>query len=64
MTWRFQIYNLYREIFKFCNLTKVPPNFEKFIIVYITNFNISGNKLYNWNLQITSFKMIYNMFMF
>ena len=56
------LYNLFREIFKF--YTKVFPNFAKFIIVYVINFNISRNKLYNWNLQITRFKMIHNMFMF
>ena len=28
------------------------------------NFNISRNKLYIWNLQITRFKMIYDMFVF
>ena len=28
------------------------------------NLNISRNKLYIWNLQITCFKMIYNMFIF
>ena len=56
------LYNLFHEIFKFC--TKVFPNFAKFIIVYIINFNISRSKLYNWNLQITRFKMIHNMFMF
>ena len=43
MTWRFQIYNLFREIFNFNDLTKVFLNFAKllFIIVYIINFNIS-----------------------
>ena len=50
-------YNLFGEIFKFW--TKLFPNFAKFIIVYIINFNISRNKLYNWNLQITRFKMIH-----
>ena len=28
------------------------------------NLNISRNKLYIWNLQITCFKMIYDMFVF
>ena len=28
------------------------------------NLNISRNKLYIWNLQITCFKMMYNMFVF
>ena len=27
-------------------------------------FEFSRNKLYIWNLQITRFKMIYNMFVF
>ena len=61
--WRFQTYNLFREIFKFhedksnnvfCEILKC---FRK-----PRNLNFSRNKLYIWNLQITRFKMMYNMF--
>ena len=63
--WRFQIYNLFREIFKFRGFTKAFTNFAKYIMLLSSrNLNISRNKLYIWNLQITCFKMIYNMFIF
>ena len=63
--WRFQIYNLFREKFKFRGFTKAFTNFAKYIIALSSrNLNISRNKLYIWNLQITCFKMIYNMFIF
>ena len=63
--WRFQIYNLFLERFKFRGFTKAFTNFAKYIIALSSrNLNISRNKLYLWNLQITCFKMIYNMFIF
>ena len=63
--WRFQIYNLFREIFKFCE-DKAIMYFAKFVNAFVKprNLNFSRNKLYIWNLQITRFKMIYNMFLF
>ena len=63
--WRFQIYNLFREIFKFREI-KAIMYFAKFVnaVVKPRNLNFSRNKLYIWNLQITRFKMIYNMFVF
>ena len=33
--WRFQIYNLFREKFKFCVFTKAFKNFAKYIIAFI-----------------------------
>ena len=38
--------------------------FAKFVNAFVKprNLNFSRNKLYIWNLQITCFKMIYNMF--
>ena len=33
--WRFQIYNLFREKFKFCGFTKAFKNFAKYIIAFI-----------------------------
>ena len=35
VTGRFQIYNLFREIFKFRGFTQAFLNFTKFIIAYI-----------------------------
>ena len=63
--WRFQIYNLFREIFKFRKI-KAIMYFAKFVNAFVKprNLNFSRNKLYIWNLQITRFKMIYNMFVF
>ena len=62
--WRFQIYNLFREKFKFRGFTRAFQNFAKYIIALSSrNLNISRNKLYIWNLQITRFKIIYDMFM-
>ena len=34
------------------------------LVLSSQNLNISRNKLYIWNLQITRFKMIYDMFVF
>ena len=58
--WRFQIYN-FCEIFKFRGFTKAFKNFTKYVIGFIGNLNISRNKLHIWNLQITRFKMIYDI---
>ena len=40
--------------------------FAKFFNAFLKprNLNFSRNKLYIWNLQITRFKMIYDMFVF
>ena len=35
MIWRFQIYNLFREKFKFRGFTKAFKNFAKYIIAFI-----------------------------
>ena len=35
VTWRFQIYNLFREKFKFRGFTKAFKNFAKYIITFI-----------------------------
>ena len=54
-----------RKISNFAVLRKHLRNFAKYIIAFIfANLNISRNKLYTWNLQITHFKMIYDMFVF
>ena len=59
------MYNLFREIFKFRE-DKSNNVFAKFLNAFIKprNLNFSRNKLYIWNLQITHFKMIYDMFVF
>ena len=45
--WRFQIYNLFREISKFRGFTKAFTNFAKYIMLLSSrNLNISRNKLY------------------
>ena len=64
--WRFQIYNLFRKIFKFREDKSNKMYFAKFVNAFVKprNLNFSRNKLYIWNLQITRFKMIYNMFVF
>ena len=36
MIWRFQIYNLFREKFKFRGFTKAFKNFAKYIIAFIS----------------------------
>ena len=65
VTWRFQKYNLFREIFNFREdksnnvFREIRKCFHK-----PRNLNFSRNKLYIWNLQITRFKMMYNMFVF
>ena len=52
--WRFQIYKLFREIFKFRE-DKTNMYFAKFLNAFVKprNLNFSRNKLYIWNLQIT-----------
>ena len=64
--WRFQIYNLFCEKFKFRGFTKAFKNFEKYIIAFIfAKFKYFGKQIiYIWDLQITRFKMIYDMFVF
>ena len=63
--WRFQIYNLFRKYLNFAKI-KAIMYFAKFVNAFVKprNLNFSRNKLYIWNLQITRFKMIYNMFVF
>ena len=49
--WRFQIYNLFREIFKFRE-DKSNNVFAKFVNAFVKprNLSFSRNKLYIWNL--------------
>ena len=56
--WRFQIYNLFREIFKF------REDKSNNVVREIRKCFRKTAKLYIWNLQITCFKMICNMFVF
>ena len=64
--WRFQIHIICFA--KYLNFAKIKAimYFAKFVNVFVKprNLNFSRNKLYIWNLQITRFKMIYNMFVF
>ena len=64
--WRFQIYNLFREILKFREDKSNNVFREIGVNAFVKprNLNFSRNKLYIWNFQITRFKMIYNMFLF
>ena len=52
-------------IFKFRE-DKAITYFAKFVNAFVKprNLNFSQNKLYIWDLQITRFKMMYNMFVF
>ena len=52
-------------IFKFRE-DKAIMYFAKFLNAFVKplNLNFSRNKLYIWNLQITRFKMIYDIFVF
>ena len=54
--------------FEYLNFAKIKAimHFAKFLNAYVKprNLNFSRNKLYIWNLQITCFKVIYNMFIF
>ena len=63
--WRFQIYNFFAKCLNFAKI-KATMYFEKFLNAFVTtrNLNFSRNKLYIWNLQITHFKMISDMFVF
>ena len=62
---RFQIYNLFREKFKFSVFTKALKNFTKYIIAFIfSKFKYFAKKINIWNLQITRFKTIFDMFVF
>ena len=60
------MYNLFREIFKFCEDKSNIMYSAKFLNAFVKprNLNFSPNKLYIWNLQITRFKMIYDIFVF
>ena len=53
---------------KYLNFAKIKAimYFEKFLNTFVKprNLDFSRNKLYIWNLQITRFKMIYDMFVF
>ena len=53
---------------KYLNFAKIKAimYFSKFLNAFVKppNLNFSRNKLYIWNLQITRFKMIYDMFVF
>ena len=53
---------------KYLNFAKIKAimYFAKFSNVFVKprNLNFLQNKLYIWNLQITRFKMIYDMFVF
>ena len=63
--WRFQIYNFFAKYLNFAKI-KAIMYFAKFVNAFVKprNLNFSRTKLYIWNLQITRFKMIYNMFVF
>ena len=56
--WRFQIYN-FAVLRKHFRISR-----NSLFLLSSRNLNISQNKLYIWNLQITRFKMIYDMLMF
>ena len=53
---------------KYLNFAKIKAltYFAKFVNAFVKprNLNFSRNKLYIWDLQITRFKMMYNMFVF
>ena len=53
---------------KYLNFAKIKAimYFGKFLNAFIKprNLNLSRNKLYIWNLQITRFKMMHDMFVF
>ena len=63
--WRFQIYKLFREIFKFREdksnnvFREIRKCFRK-----TAKFEFFAKQIIYWNLQITCFKMINNMFVF
>ena len=59
--WIFQIYNLFREIFKFRE-DKPIMYFEKFFNAFVKPRKILRKILYIWNLQITCSKIICDMF--
>ena len=61
--WKFQIYNILHEIFRgFTKALRISQN--TLLVLSSRNLNISQNKLYIWNIQITHFKMIHDMFVF
>ena len=57
-----------RNLGQYLNFAKIKSImfFAKFVNAFVKprNLNFSRNKLYIWNLQITRFKMIHNMFVF
>ena len=63
--WRFQIYNLFRKIFKFRE-DKSNSVFREICKCFrkTAKFEFFAKQIYIWNLPITCFKMIYNMFLF
>ena len=64
--WRFQIYNLFPEIFKFRE-DKSNNVFREILKCFrkTAKFEFFAKQIiYIWNLQITHFKMIYDMFVF
>ena len=63
--WRFQIYNFFAKYLNFAKI-KAIMYFAKFLNAFVKprNLNFSRNDLYIWTLQITRFKMIYDMFVF
>ena len=63
--WRFQIYNLFREIFKFPE-DKSNNVFREILKCFCktAKFEFFAKQIYIWHLKITRFKMIYNMFVF
>ena len=59
------IYNLFHENSNFAVLQKHFRILQNtLLLLSLRNLNISQNKLYSWNYQITCFKIIYNMFIF
>ena len=57
---------IYRRKGNLSEKIKAIMYFAKFLSASVKprNLNFSRNKLYIWNLQITRFKMIYDMFVF
>ena len=61
--WRIQMYNLFREIFKFRG-DKSNNICREILKCFRKPRNLNFSRKYIWNLQITHFKMIYDMFVF
>ena len=61
--WRFQIYNILREIFRgFTKALRISQN--TLLVLSSRNLSISRNNICIWNIQVTHFKMIHDMFVF